>query len=457
MSITRKIIVIIGLSLALFFPKFTQDASAQVSIDFAAFGVGFACVGDNSVGNLFDTGVARCDPDGTQNLFSNAACTYENIIDQILGRLYCGMQFRLLEPLSALMLLFITFIGIAFALGILPFTARETVLVLFKFGLVYYFATDSYLTIDILYTGLMYFIQDSVIAVMANVAPSVGTLSGPDGLFDRMDEIIAEFARNAAVSQDPNAPCTDGLVAMFMTFIGSVPMLAMFGIGMAFQFVMIFFQMILGYFIAITGIMFLIALAPFFLSFALFKFTRGYFDQWVGYLTSFCVQVFVVMGFIGVMISLNLDEDLRQLFDLAQPYTVVQQVEGVRVPYRDWCTICTPESFGRFGMTCADGAPLHPQTILSNPNTIREFGTRLFKILVLAYILKAAMNAVPKAAQAIGASRHAPAIAGGVDEFNAIRYPGMGAAKNATTRFVQSGNVADGMRGIFSPLVSGRK
>ncbi len=454
MRMIRKTGLILCLAVVLFLPKGVGDASAQNAVDYAAFAVGFSCAGPVALGQLFDNGMGRCDPQGTANLFSNAVCTYENIVDQVLGKLYCGMQWSLLEPLGALMVMFVTLIGAGFAVGILPFTARETVLALFKFGLVYYFATESQLTIELIYEGLMGFIQDTVLMVMAHVAPTVGSLSGPGGLFDRMDEILAEFANNAAVSQDPDNPCEAGLIAMFMTFVGTVPMLAFFGVGMAIQFVLVFFQMILGYFIAITGIMFLTALAPIFLSFALFKFTRNYFDQWVGYLLSFAVQVFVVAAFIGVIISLELDEDLQELFELARPYTVVQQVEGVRVPYREWCSICEPTEFGAFGITCKSEDPLHPHSLLTNPDTVRIFGTRLLKILILAYILHKAMIAVPGVARAIGAARHAPAIAG-VDVFipsRSIRYPGM----EGLGRGAQSMTRTDGIRQAFNPLVTGR-
>ena len=455
----RKILVLLGLSLALLFPVFSNEASAELSIDLATFGTGFACVGDNSVGNLFDNGTDRCDPDGLTNLFTNAACTYENIVDQVLGKLYCGMQFRLFDPLSALMTLFVVMVGAGFALGIIPGTPREAVLSIFKFGLVYYFATESQLTIGVLYYGLMYFVQEGINVVLTHVAPTAPCVSCPGGLFEQMDNISEEFARNAGASQSEGAPCTNGLVAMFMTFIASVPMLAIFGIGMAFQFIMIFFQMILGYFISITGIMFLIALSPFFLSFALFKFTRSYFDKWVIYLLSFAIQIFVVIAFMGVVISLALYEDLRELYELSRPYNKAHQAEGVRLPYRDWCNICQPQEFGQFGITCGGGAEIHPQGLLNNPDAVRIFSTRMFKILVLAYILHKAMILVPRVAVALGGAIYAPQLVG-TDHMMAgrgIQYPGMTSASKRMQAFEKAGNVTDGMRNMLNPLITHRK
>lgn len=449
------------------FPVFSNQAAAEMSIDQAIFAAGFACVGDNSVGNLFDNGVERCDPNGMTNLFTNAVCTYEHIINQILGKLYCGMVFRLYEPLSALMTLFVAMVGAGFALGIIPGTSRDVVMAIFKFGLVFYFATESQLTIGIIYYGLMGFIQEGVNVVLQhllvtgpNDGPMVGCLSCPGGLFSKMDGIIAEFARNAGASQNTNEPCSNGLIAMFMTFVASVPMLAMFGIGMAFQFVMVFFQMILGYFVAITGIMFLIALSPFFLSFALFSFTRSYFYKWAAYLVSFAIQILVVVAFMGVVISLALYEDLRELYELAHPYNKTHQAEGVRLPYRDWCTICRPTEFGLFGITCAEGnQEIHPQGLLADPQSVNIFATRMFKILVLAYILHKAMIAVPMVAKELGGNAYAPQLVGTGQYMTGrgLQYPGMASAENRMKAFSGAGNVTDGMRNMLNPLIAHRK
>ncbi len=455
----RKYCVILAFATILFFPSFAKDASAELSIDLAFFGTGFACFGATPVGQLFNNGVMRCDPNGLTNLFTNAACTYENIIDQVLGQLYCGMQDNLYNPLSALMTLFVALVGAGFALGIVPGTPREAVLAIFKFGLVFYFATESQLTIGTLYAGLMYFVQESINLFLPYIAPTATCLSCPGGIFTQMDAIIAEFAINAGVSQGAGTPCSNGLVAMFMTFIASVPMLAMLGIAMAFQFVMVFFQMIMGYFLAITGIMFLIALAPFFLSFALFRFTRSYFDKWAMYLLSFAIQVCVVVAFMGVVISLDVYEDLRELYELAQPYSIVHQAEGVRLPYREWCNICTPGEFGAFGITCAGPAEIHPQSLLSNPDAVRIFATRMFKIMVLAYILHKAMILVPRVAVALGGHHFAPQLVN-TDQFmsqRGLNFPGLGTAQNSMRGLPGGGSsVQDMMRGIFNPLVGGR-
>lgn len=454
----RKHVIILAVLLAFLFPGLASEAIAQRSIDFASFGAGFSCDGPVSSGRLFDNGTSHCDPDGTRNLFSTAVCTYEDIIDQVLSRLYCGIQYSLLQPLGALMILFMAVIGAGFSLGIIPFTPRETVFALFKFGLVYYFSTESQLTIGILYVGVMGFIQDSITIIMQYVAPDLASLSGPGGLFDKIDEILEDFVKNAATSQDPATPCQAGLIAMFLTFVVSIPALAFLGVGMAVQFAMVFFQMALGYFISITAIMFLTALAPIFLSFAMFKFTRNYFDKWAAYLMSFAVQIFVVFGFIGLVVSLQLDEDLRELFELSQPYTIVRQAEGVRAPYRDLCTVCEPEEFGEFGIACKSTKRLDPQALLSNPDFVKIFFSRFFKILVLAYLLHKAMIAVPGVARAIGGGSYAPAMAG-EDVFKlgeSANFPGSPTGGKSHGHGKPAGSTAGGIRDIFSPLVTKR-
>ncbi len=410
-------------------PNFTGDATAQVSIDATTIISSINCL--NPFSQLFNTGlrtlmntsgvgVGGCDPHGVTNIFSSFVCTYENIVSEVLTKVYCGVQAALIQPLTALLTLFVVIFGAAFTIGVVPFTAKETVFALFKFGAVWMFATNADYTIGILYQGLMGFVQQSTVVVMnalsnAGAAP-FDSISGPRGVLAWMDELVVQFI-NVNVAGTFN--CDKSLIGFVLALLAVVPSIALFAISMAIQLLMTLFRAIVGYLVAITGIMFLLTMSPIFLGFALFKITQTYFSKWVKYLTSFALQVFIVFAMIGIVLSLDIGDDMRSLFELVQPYEKVKWVDGVRTPFKQ-CSICEIEfesgkeflSPGKApGVKCSGGtAPMDPHSLTANSEFLEFVIIVLAKIFILAFLVEAGLKAAPQVAQALSAVPYAPAL-----------------------------------------------
>lgn len=390
------------------------------SIDLASFGTGFYCSGVGvGGGSLFNTDMADCNPDGTRNLFSYSICMFENIIDDIMGNLYCGMVYALMTPFWAMLILFTAVFGGAVLTGILPVTTTQATLFLFKFALVVVFATDSSFTISILYRGLMYFIQGSVELVMNSAFDNLGGISdtGPDSILGKMDGLLGQFLARNTSTPDANDPCAAHLMAMMITFIAAVPMVSGMILATGIQFLMVFFRTVLGYLVSITGIMFLLTLSPIFLSLALFKTTQNFFVMWLQALISFAIQIFIVFAMIGIVLSLDIGKQLDNLYQIAVPHKQAVVKYPARYFYDNLCTVCDgtlqketqPSGAVASIYVCtldANGkkTPIEPQSLTMKGDFFTFLMLTLGKIFFLSYIASMGLEIAPSIARELAGS-----------------------------------------------------
>ncbi len=412
------------------------------SVDKADFGTGilglgnFSCltingVGGQAVGNLYDNGsytstqnvgLNGCKVNGFKNLFSGFVCVYENSISSILGNMLCSVQALIVAPLGAVLTLYITCIGLMFLMGIMNVTAKDIMATVLKIVLVMAFATDPELLVQVLYKGIMGFVQQGTNAIVAslyilNTGNITGGLSGPLGLLQRLDSMVADFLQTNAMGEKAGNECKGAVLEMTLSFMGSVPPLAGMGLGMMFTLMMMLIRTMFGYLIAITGIMFLCAIAPVFLAFALFQFTRGLFDQWVSYLMGFSLQILVVLAFISMIVSLPIQTIFGSLYELAAPTKSTLSQSNTRVPLKNWCTFCDSGT-----TTNANGATVcNDESIYQGTNPKTKTGTELGRdvgfigfastiiifLLILSRILEATIRVAPEVAMSLSSVPYA--------------------------------------------------
>ncbi len=457
-----KLRFVILLVLASILPVSVADSvsAAPKSIDFAQFGTDFYCVGLTvGGGNLFNTTTDTCDPDGTLNLFSYSVCMFENIIDDIMGNLYCGMIYALEWPFMIMLVLFTAVFGAAILTGIVPLNAAQASVFIFKFALVSVFVLDSSMTISILYQGLMGFVQQSVTIILEAFGLTVSGDDTATSILRMMDGLLAQFisANTVGVGDTANV-CSYQMVALFTTLVVAVPGISALILATALQFLMVFFKTIIGYLVAIAGIMFLMTLAPLFLSFALFKTTQEFFVQWLQSLISFAIQIFVVFAMIGVVMSLNIGEQLDNLYQIATPDTQVVDKYPIRYFYENKCTICQGHVEQRgpdMIFVCdldADGnkVPVKPQSLTETPGFMTFVMLTLGKIFFLAFVAETGLGAAPAIARALAGSPYALAIANPAATKENIEY-----SKENELRTLNSANPkTGGMEG--GGLIRGR-
>lgn len=398
--------------------------AAPKTIDFATFGTDFFCTGlAVGGGKLFNTGTDpdACNPEGLENLFSFSVCMFENIINDIMGTLYCGMVEAFRGPFLFLLVLATTILGAGILSGIMPVTATQGTVFIFKIALIYAFGFESSFAITILYQGLMGFIQETVAVTMDAFGLYVSNPANPtDSVLRKMDALIGEFVSSTTGgTPDPDNPCAYQLIAIFVAMLAAIPTATSLIAIIAVQFLLLFFKTVIGYLVAITGIMFLLTMSPIFVSLAMFKSTQDYFVKWLHALMAFAIQIFVVFAMIGIVISLDIGRQLRILYEIGVPHQQVDLNWPIRIHRDNWCTICQGK-VERAGLdvlyTCDKGKdgqkiPMAPESMTMNNEFFTFFLLLMGKIFFLAYIAESAMGAAPSIARALAGSSYGLTVA----------------------------------------------
>lgn len=363
-----------------------------------------------------------CPQPDLENLFSGFVCVYQQIVDEIMTNLYYAMLEYFAPPFIAALTLFLITVGVTFAMGILPFTTRDIMLVLTKIVLLTSFALNPELMIDIVYRGFIGFMRQTTDAAVSglltghpNITPSVA------GIFSWMDDQLFEF-----IDMQDNARqagnCENDVLALLFGLAVTMPPVFLIALYLLFQLIMVFIRTTLGYLLAITGIMFLTTMAPLFFGFGLFKFTVGYFDKWLKYLLSFAVQIFVVFSFIAVVLNFDFSEKLDGVLDTIKPYNETAYHEGQRMNFDNWCTLCMNRNEANLGdlrqaSECNAGDDESVNPALVGVGGIQELiqfiGKEIFALAVLAYLVETILKAAPEVAKHLGSLPTAPSIASG--------------------------------------------
>ncbi len=377
----------------------TSDASASV------------------VASLYGDAVAKCDAPGLENLFSSFVCNYHQIVDQVLSSLFITMYAYFRQPVIAALSLTLILTGATFALGMLPFTTRDTMILLAKLALVMGFALNGDFFIETIYDQLISFMRDTTDIVVGAIGSVNGAPSSVNGIFEWMDLQFYQFISLQDQAQK-DKKCEGDVLGLIFALAATMPPIFAMGMYLLFQLVMVFVRTVMGYLLALTGIMFLTTMAPLFLSFALFRFTSSYFEKWLAYMLGFSMQIFIVFSFIAVVLSFPIGEKLRAVSQISKPYDKVAYHDSQRFDYDNWCTLCATEALGSATAPdqCKGGNSdaLSPTSIQvgGEGNFINWIGKEIIMLAVLAYIVEVLLKAAPQIARNITSIPYAPTMAG---------------------------------------------
>lgn len=116
-----------------------------IALPSAAYAYDLMCdamTGAPASGNIFQ-GVSDCSMFGNHEPFSALNCYFQNILNEVMKRMYCGIQFQLANTLKVVMVLFVIIYAIMFIFGLAALTAKELVIRLIKMSLVWAFAMNA--------------------------------------------------------------------------------------------------------------------------------------------------------------------------------------------------------------------------------------------------------------------------------------------------------------------------
>lgn len=406
---------------------------------------------NGSLGSALEGFGFGCHVSGLANLFSGFVCTYENILSDVFGDAICSFQVMMETPIQVFATIYVAFVGVMFATGIMVFTRGEAVTSLLKVALVVGLTANTDFTVYVLYRGVMLFVQSGTNAVLSSInlvgiqdiinavnelmqqvlsvmgmstaGGILGGLSGFGGILQTMDSFINDFLTvNVEAADNPN--CGGGILSMTLGLLTSVPLLGVMGLVLFMMLGGLLIRVMFSFLESLTGIMFLVTLAPLFISFAMFRFTEKTFANWVKYLVGYGVRIVLIFAFVGFASSLGLNMLFKQLYAVPGPYEKVNWYDAYRYTIKG-CTPCSnTESqsstvqFGvnlPIGVKCVDGekgvAPENLSSDLGSDDPMAwlgfgkgfiDFATeKMVLMLVITKLLSGLLSQAPEIASAV--------------------------------------------------------
>lgn len=391
-------------------------------------------VGGATCTPLITPSYGQCNTADLEHIFSGYVCQYETIVADIFSQVYCSVRQELASPLQILLILFMAVLGAAILMGVVPFTAKDMMIALFRVALLAGFVLQSEFIVTIFYKGLMGFISSGVDVVMSAGGGGTGR-----SIYERFDTYINDFtgstARESAKGATAANQCADSAIPMLITMMFVIPPMFLLGVMVGFRIILTFLRAMVGYLFAITAIMFLMVLSPLFLGAGLFAITRPLFDKWVRYSLSFAIQVLVVFAFIGLILSMGIMEDFSRLKNLSVPYTGSTWQPDARVTMQNICTICAEPNADFSG--CNDATPVPPTGMTGFLQITRLIASESLNLLLLAFLIDAVLKLAPSVATALGGSPSVPQVSGNmVDSIAGMQSLGA-FGRNASQSFMR--------------------
>lgn len=397
------------------------------------------CMGPVPVGTLYDLQATCSGVTGLSNIFSGLVCDFQSILDAVMVRVYCGVQFTMLEPIRLMVVLFVIIYGIQLLMGYVQANTREVVTRLIKLGMVWMFATESTWGIGIMYNFFIDAANQGIGWVMAVVpmpafnqpnpfcviAPLVAPYNIERITFRYMDYLICKTVTGPFTAQGA------AVAGFFAVMSYMIPPLFLMFTYFTMKSLAIFIRCLLSYLLGISAIAFMITLSPIFLSLALFRPTYRFFDDWLRYLVSFTLQI--VLIFAGAALWITVIGQLGAFFDslaaMVRPVQEIVEMGQLRPPVQSWgvCQYRLAQTFwgpvlqctDRFfinpvnGVPFVDPPPIKPSQLLQQPVFLFFVVTNLLTVCIVVYVFDTLMKMIPGLAKQLAGPGYAPQLGGG--------------------------------------------
>ena len=446
----------------------------------------FSCSNGKASGTLYDSGSSCPTTLEFDHLFSFLVCNMEQLSSNLLGNMFCGVVTSLTPAVSAVLTMAVIIFGLGFTIGVIPATGRDAQMFLIKIAFVWAFATQSDFLIGIGYAFFMNGIRDGVAIALSGYHSTAGSTTG-SAVYAEMDEFLAKFIHYAtdymgftSSQSDPNADCKNAVFVVLAIMAVAFPPIFLTALVLIARMAMTFVRAVFGYVYAIIGIAFLLTLAPFFLSFFLFHQTKPFFDKWIGYLSSFALQIIILFAFLSFILSINVSSITENFSSIIVKQTKTVEHVAFRAPW-EYCTLCDfdvindgPNNLGKTKLQCKSNGSTLDLFTASGPSTqqagvskdqqgalLKFAGGSLLTLLVLAYVVEALLNNVTTIAQTLAAGMGAyaaPLVGGGRSSRTTIGLPGEGIINDFGTGFERGfGRSSNSITGTAAGFADGVK
>lgn len=279
--------------------------------------------------SLFDdSSSGACQFTGLRYIFSTVVCQFVSMINAIMGKLYCSIQAAVTPIIMALMTVYVVVYGAQMVMGTAQLNGAEVITRLIKMCIVLWLATDPAFGvsagINYVFNFFIAFISDTTRWVVKILDRAEGINlyfaspydPGVTSVFKYLDDWIYN-ALTGTLSQ-ANAR----VIGFFVAMTAAMPSIATMALYWLISLVKMLISTLMSFLMAMVAIAFLLGLSPIFISFMLFQATFSYFDQWLKFMVSYSIQVFVSFAILTLWIfSMTLfGPFFNQLSEVIFPY-----------------------------------------------------------------------------------------------------------------------------------------
>jgi len=303
-----------------------------------------------------DSTTGACKFTGIQYIFSTIVCQFVTMINVVMGKLYCSVQYALAPTVMALLVVYVVVYGVQILMGTAQLAPGEAVTRVIKLGIVYWMVADPNYgvsqAVTYMFEFFIGFMAESarwVVQVMSGTS-KIDVYVGYDynpgitDVFKFLDDWI--FKSLTGALSEANAKVMGMFVAISVVMPSFFFMLLYWWVSV----LKMMLNTLMSFLMAVVAIAFLLGISPIFISFMLFRSTFQFFDQWLRFLVSFAMQVMVSFAILTLwLFSLTLFGDFFD--ELSQIVYPVQKV------FRPAAAIYTP----------ADTWGLCPFTVYTDP------------------------------------------------------------------------------------------
>ncbi len=284
------------------------------------------------------THAGACQFTGIQHIFSWVVCAYVGILNDVLGKTYCGIQYAASGTLAALLSLYIAVFGVQVLMGTAQLRAGEILMRLLKIAGVWMFASQSAWGIGLAFQFFLGVIGNGAAWAVNSIMPGIGeTANNIMPIYATLDGFIYQ----AVIGVVANANAK--LIGLF-TVMGLVyPPIFALALFWLMTTLMTLARTLSSFLLGISAIAFLISLSPLFLSFMLFQSTYHLFESWLRYMTSYSVQIVISFAIVAMWIAVTSQfvGFFNDLSNMVFPFQAIVNPGAVVDPEDTWA-ICPP-------------------------------------------------------------------------------------------------------------------
>lgn len=407
---TLLLSILISLSIGLI----AQQASAQIlNIDLNQ-GMAASCAatgGGETVfqnrGNDGSRGTLQSTCNSQAGVFARFFCIFETTIGLVIGTVFCSIRDAWLAPFGAMLSLFMAGMGLMFITGLLNMNRKELSVILFKVGLITMFVTNADVAVEIAYSFFISLTKETVRIMMeglnrgfqtSGVPAQMAGFDGVDTLLTGIQDYWTDMRAGTA-----NAPCS--VMVFLLGLLLALPFASAIIFFAILSFFAFFARAAYGYLFSLVMITFLLAAMPIFVSFALFRTTRDLFDNWISYIGSHAIQIFIVFGLMAFASAVDFMDFLGQIGGILTSYeqTLLPAPFFIKV---ELCTICTPNvtNLGAIPQIngCTDPSPINWFDLPQHKDFFRFLLVHGAVLYILTYVMNQFMTMGPDIARMLG-------------------------------------------------------